>query len=296
MGLIITPFLVLLLWEDVENLIENFQSKKKVAKQVINLTATQEPLYVEDVNRPMYNMHHLIKKQKDGEFRRQVYPYSVVDGGVDSVQELRSAIWRDPVVAKHYSNFKLDRARVIEAKADRDFHVSYRIGGEIFWTKKRLKVAKGERLITDGTNVTRTRCANVLSEVPQGKTSPDEPAPEVLDAPLNPPSEPTPFMPPVVIGGGPLNPPSEPAPFIPPVVIGGGPLNPPSDPTPSMPPGVVGGGPLDPADGSRDRDGDRDGDGDGEGNSSVPVPEPTTMLLLGSGLLGLWGFRKKFKK
>jgi hypothetical protein len=175
----------------------------------------------------------------------------VVDGGVHSVQELRSAIWRDPVVAKHYSNFELDRAKIIEAKADRDFHVSYRIGEEIFWTKKRLKVAKGERLITDGRNFTRTRCANVLSEVPQGKTSPDEPAPEVLDAPVNPPSEPAPFIPPVVIGGG----------------------------------------PPDPADGSRDGD----GVGDGEGNSSVPIPEPTTMLLLVSGLLGLWGFRKKFK-
>ena len=34
----------------------------------------------------------------------------------------------------------------------------------------------------------------------------------------------------------------------------------------------------------------------GPGGGPAPVPEPSTMLLMASGLIGLWGFRKKFKK
>ncbi|HVN70653.1 MAG TPA: PEP-CTERM sorting domain-containing protein [Desulfomonilia bacterium] len=31
------------------------------------------------------------------------------------------------------------------------------------------------------------------------------------------------------------------------------------------------------------------------GRGTAPVPEPTTLLLMGSGLLGLAGFRRKMK-
>jgi hypothetical protein len=35
---------------------------------------------------------------------------------------------------------------------------------------------------------------------------------------------------------------------------------------------------------------------DGDVSNSAPVPEPTTMLLFGSGLIGLAGFRRKVMK
>jgi hypothetical protein len=169
---------------------------------------------------------------------------------------LRLAVWRDPVVANHYSTFRLDKARIIEAVKPISFHVSYRIGNNIYWTKNKLLVAKGEILITDGKNFARTRCANMLSETPQKETSPDEPQPEVFDLPEEPTSAGEPADP--GTGSIELHPL---APVVPPVIVTGASGYPRRVP-----------------------------------HRSVPIPEPNTLLLMGIGLMGLAiGLRKKFQ-
>ena len=40
----------------------------------------------------------------------------------------------------------------------------------------------------------------------------------------------------------------------------------------------------------------QNGTGSTSFNASLAVPEPSVMLLLGAGLVGIWAFRKKFKK
>jgi len=117
---------------------------------------------------------------------RVVYPYSVVPGGVKSVEELKSAIASDPVVSADYASFDLSNARIIRLDRDRSMHVSYRLGSQVYWTKKELKLAKGETLITDGVHTALTRCGNLISETVSEPISLNEPTVQEMDTPLDP--------------------------------------------------------------------------------------------------------------
>jgi hypothetical protein len=108
----------------------------------------------------------------------------VIPGGVESVAELRSALARDPAVAAHYIGFDLTRAQVVRLDKPRAAYVSYRLGERIYWTSHKLTLRKGETVITDGAHTARTRCGNLVAELPIGPRSPREPTPQIFEKPL----------------------------------------------------------------------------------------------------------------
>lgn len=112
---------------------------------------------------------------------RMVYRNSVLPGGVGSSAELRSALAHDPVAAAHYAGFNVDAARNVQVERSRMAHVSYRIGDKIYWTKKPVRLAQGETLLTDGEHLVRARCGNRIADEAQAPVLLNEPAPEVLE-------------------------------------------------------------------------------------------------------------------
>lgn len=110
-----------------------------------------------------------------------VYRNSVIPGGVHDSLELTSALARDRLAKVHYANFDAAKAHIVHVKAPRFVHVSYRMGDEIYWTKKKLQLKTGETLLTDGQSFVRTRCGNRIADTPQPKVSDREPPPEVFD-------------------------------------------------------------------------------------------------------------------
>jgi hypothetical protein len=236
--------------------------------------------------------------------QRELYPYSIIPGGAYSRAELVRAIASDPVVARHYSDFDVSKTHVVRLDHSEVMYVSYRIGSDVYWTRKPLTLRAGETLLTDGKRTARTRCGNRLSSMPSTPISQHQPLPAAIETPPNlplyavlpgaelpilPPS--SPFLPtvptvptvPIVptqpitpINGSPVGvlPSPLPLPYFP-VIGGGGPSGPGSPGGPGGP----GSGPVGPP------------------TSPPPMvtPEPGTLPLasLGIGLLGIIAWRKR---
>ena len=211
---------------------------------------------------------------------RPVYRYSVVPGGVFTPAELERAMKADPVVAAHYAAVDLRKLRVEYLREQMAAHVSYRIADDVYWTRKKLELKAGERVLTDGNIIIRARCGNNVSVAALPPALDTEPAPEefdwlgdptvlaalpepepapapALDAPASaaviPPGGRRPYTP----GGG----------FAVPVPRGQT-EDPKRDPDPDPTP---------------DPDPEPDPDPDDPGDDPLPVPEPTTLVLVGIG-------------
>ena len=113
---------------------------------------------------------------------RQVYPYSVIRGGVHSPEELRVAE-EDPVVRSHYAGFDTSKFKLVSLEQEKMAYVSYRLGDQVFWTDRKLRLKINEVLMTDGIILARARCGNQISETPRTPVSVEQPSLSIQDIP-----------------------------------------------------------------------------------------------------------------
>ena len=113
---------------------------------------------------------------------RRIYPYSIVAGGVSGRAELAQVIRTDKVVAAHYASFEVAKAHPVTVAKPRAVHVSYRKGDQVYWTAKKVMLAEGETLLSDGKSEIRGRCGNRISEVAMLPVEAGAPSEEELDA------------------------------------------------------------------------------------------------------------------
>jgi hypothetical protein len=115
--------------------------------------------------------------------RRPIFPYSIVPGGVRDARELQSVAFHDPVVAQHYSDFRIAAARTVRLEKPLEMYVSYRRNNNVYWTRNRMVIPAGETLLSDGENLARVRCGNRLSAIAAKPVSVSEPTKEELSTP-----------------------------------------------------------------------------------------------------------------
>lgn len=115
---------------------------------------------------------------------RPAYLYSVIPGGIASPGDLRQAMDYDPVVAQQFADFNFQQAHLVRVSENQSMHVAYRMGDKVYWTRKKVALHPGETLISDGKIVARTRCGNRIAMAPLGPPAMAEPTETDLNQPL----------------------------------------------------------------------------------------------------------------
>jgi hypothetical protein len=112
---------------------------------------------------------------------RRIFKYSVVAGGVNSPEELTEAADRDATVRDHYRGIYLSQVTKTQLDKDMLAYVSYRLKNKIYWTQKKIRLHKGELVLTDGEHMVRGRCGNRISVLPVVSGAGPEPAEPQFD-------------------------------------------------------------------------------------------------------------------
>jgi PEP-CTERM motif len=115
---------------------------------------------------------------------RPAYPYSIISGGVGSAEELRQIAERDPVVAQHFQGFDYRQAHLVTVSEKQLMYVAFRKGDKVYWTRKKVALHPGEILISDGKIVARTRCGNRVAVAPLGPPAIMDPLESDFNQPL----------------------------------------------------------------------------------------------------------------
>lgn len=113
---------------------------------------------------------------------RRIYPFSIVPGGVGSKGDLLHMVKTDEVVRRHYAGFAVEKATVETVTKQRAVYVSYRKGGQVYWTANKVMLREGETVLSDGQNLIRGRCGNRISDKPQLPVEPKGPTETELDS------------------------------------------------------------------------------------------------------------------